>query len=724
MADMTDINASGFGALLAMMAGRQPIDAAAPDSDVDDLGVDLADDGSDDDVIAGAYSEGDSVEGDSVEDAYGARECKGDAPALTALTAITAITACTACEQLHGAPCHGSVRIMVDPRASLVLADDPQIAVAVNTAHRRIDVPDGLGSDLYAVEQVCRILPRQYIYSVQTFAPHHWPTAKPINQAEYGARFAAEFPEIAHILPLDNIIVAGGAAAFPLGESSVTVGDVDLYVYGIDAADQIALWTVVDSVVRKLRRAHMRGVPGCARRAHSIVETMSPGCITLRMCYTDDDWQHRLNHAKERSVQIILRAYPTVSSILHGFDIPSCCVAYDGRVAATTTLGAYAIVFRCNPVVPAYRSTTYERRLEKYFNRGYAIALPNCRRDALQRGVPFVMPYLTLEPRVVRGRFAVGEMSLPPGSMHSDYGAPAHRSRSTWSLTETAAYTPNAVNARQISANTTRFVVMDVVTKRDTSRRRWRGDPGKIGLPFESYAAAEPTRDDILPRAFYMELLNSHARGVVNGRGQINITTLLRVFGLETAEVATFAAAVAAAAAASPGRKIDASLALARFIHTLLARYDALPNAIDWWVVTDPSRQYTGSINPIIEEPVQWYGEAAFELNVPPATADDFVLALMATLESRASGPSGQTVYDGICPLCHDTLIRGESNSVILACGHIFHWAENNECTGLFGWAVDHSDCPTCRREFTREGNAAEPAETPENPAIRIDIAW
>ena len=49
----------------------------------------------------------------------------------------------------------------------------------------------------------------------------------------------------------------------------------------------------------------------------------------------------------------------SVSALLHGFDVPACCVAYDGRATVMTSLAAWAHANRVNPVNPAYRSTTY-----------------------------------------------------------------------------------------------------------------------------------------------------------------------------------------------------------------------------------------------------------------------------------------------------------------------------------------------------------------------------
>ena len=82
-------------------------------------------------------------------------------------------------------------------------------------------------------------------------------------------------------------------------------------------------------------------------------------------------------------IQIILRAFPSVSAVLHGFDIGSCCAAYDGFTARLTTLGAFSQLFRVNLINPEYRSTTYEQRLAKYFERGYALGLIHLKTNML-----------------------------------------------------------------------------------------------------------------------------------------------------------------------------------------------------------------------------------------------------------------------------------------------------------------------------------------------------
>ncbi|MCE7958498.1 MAG: hypothetical protein DYH06_11265 [Acidobacteria bacterium ACB2] len=340
--------------------------------------------------------------------------------------------------------------VLVDLGRALVLDDDPAVAVAINDAHRRPDAPEGPGADLWTVDQLRAAMPRQYKYVVPTFAPRHWPTPVPISQEEYSARFEAKFPEVASIGPIEHVVIAGGAAAWPFGESRVKPGDVDLFICGIDPADEKALWSTVHNVVKKLTAAFLEGVDGVPPRVRALTQTMSPGVVTIT-AVTSSEYGYRAT-GDEIKVQIILRAYPSLSAILHAFDVPSACVAYDWRRAYTTTLGAFAQVFRANVVVPAYRSTTYESRLAKYFERGYALALPGLRPGILKRGETLALPHLSLAAAVVRGRFAAGAVVLPATAAPSSDYEPRRVRLHT--LPEAAEFAPRtSTSARSPPAN-------------------------------------------------------------------------------------------------------------------------------------------------------------------------------------------------------------------------------------------------------------------------------
>ncbi len=146
---------------------------------------------------------------------------------------------------------------------TFALDDDPRAAIAINDAHRNADVGE---DDLWSIDQVRTVLPRQYKYPVPTFAPRRWPTAKPTTQSEYNVRFQAEYPEVASILPISNVVVAGGAGGGVVAElaaehvvAAATIGVVVAAAspdgVAVAAEDQIdrAVAIIVDCVA-KLRK--------------------------------------------------------------------------------------------------------------------------------------------------------------------------------------------------------------------------------------------------------------------------------------------------------------------------------------------------------------------------------------------------------------------------------------------------------------------------------------
>jgi hypothetical protein len=75
------------------------------------------------------------------------------------------------------------------------------------------------------------------------------------------------------------------------------------------------------------------------------------------------------------TIQVVLRLYSTVAEVLHGFDMGSCAMAFDGSQVMTTELGKLAFDSLVNIVCLDGRRATYESRLRKYMRRGYGIVL-------------------------------------------------------------------------------------------------------------------------------------------------------------------------------------------------------------------------------------------------------------------------------------------------------------------------------------------------------------
>jgi len=79
------------------------------------------------------------------------------------------------------------------------------------------------------------------------------------------------------------------------------------------------------------------------------------------------------NHIYE--YQFIHRIYPDISSIIGGFDLSICMVAYDGKQIYATPLGTWSIKNVSIIIDTKRRSTSFEYRLQKY-NRGFKLIFP------------------------------------------------------------------------------------------------------------------------------------------------------------------------------------------------------------------------------------------------------------------------------------------------------------------------------------------------------------
>ena len=65
-----------------------------------------------------------------------------------------------------------------------------------------------------------------------------------------------------------------------------------------------------------------------------------------------------------------------MSEIIHGFDIPSCCVFYDGKDVYFTNMSYFAHKNRINIVDVCRYSTTFESRLKKYMLKRFLGSFP------------------------------------------------------------------------------------------------------------------------------------------------------------------------------------------------------------------------------------------------------------------------------------------------------------------------------------------------------------
>lgn len=87
----------------------------------------------------------------------------------------------------------------------------------------------------------------------------------------------------------------------------------------------------------------------------------------------------------ETKIQVIFRHYAHASEVLHGFDLGSCAVGFDGTDVLLTGLSRFSYEYGLNIVDTTRRSPSYEYRLHKYATRGFAIVMPHLNIAVLRK---------------------------------------------------------------------------------------------------------------------------------------------------------------------------------------------------------------------------------------------------------------------------------------------------------------------------------------------------
>lgn len=257
------------------------------------------------------------------------------------------------------------------------------------------------------------------------------------NTATFKASFYKRYPELEGV-PLDGLLIAGGAVGqfLPIGGKQWTASDVDIFLYGhasVEAANK-RLHRLIDDIAEG---CHAQGKKDLRGRLQELdlgrqtkKETLSeneefalrvmlravddPRCVYKlspngkRMvldlsAFTSSDNQKIIADCERKiptgywlpeviavrtagsltitledtRIQVIFRHYKTASEILHGFDLGSAAAGFDGDQVLLTELGQFAYEYCHNIIDTTRRSATYEARLDKYIKRGFDVIMPD-----------------------------------------------------------------------------------------------------------------------------------------------------------------------------------------------------------------------------------------------------------------------------------------------------------------------------------------------------------
>lgn len=483
----------------------------------------------------------------------------------------------------------------------LKLTQNPAKVLKINDHYRR----DSGNFVLYGIDDLSNaIASNNYKFKAPTVVPKGWalPTLK--TEKEFMNRFYENFPFMAKILESNpKMVVAGSAASFLLAADPERArpGDIDLFPVGVDDHE---LWVMVEKCITTITE--------CKNTTNMY---FIPGLVTI--C-----------HAQIK-IQIILRQFSSVGALLHGFDIPSCCVAISSTGVQMTYAAMWAHTFQANIVCPQYRSTTYERRLRKYFDRGYAIVLPELKAK-FEVGVELVLPHLKITPMGIDDNKIIGSIECDMSGPQSDY-APSV------SAYDYDVHSSQMRNYGQIARGLNMFTIFLDVDNMDVDE-------------IITYMQTLRCVGNIMTSRDYNRLLLRDANTLIES-GKIG-HRLIKVFGLD------YKAILKIASSESEAYRTEV---LQPFIDARIQMYKTRKDEpIEWWIKVDPSRQYTVSLNPIIENSADWYG-AYYNASAP--------------------------VKASPCIICKDLIISSRS-TIRLSCGCRAHWDASTNCSGALAGII------------------------------------
>lgn len=194
--------------------------------------------------------------------------------------------------------------------------------------------------------------------------------------------FFARFPAIPIILDTfpNNVCIAGG---FYTNDPNTDICiDVDIFVYGCDknVADMIikqACQIITIKDLHPIKKSPVRRQlfpdPAEEKEQENAPIWFQKGKNVINAITFDGN--------RYTKYQFIFRLYPTLNSIVGGFDIGASAVLmkHDGIFA--TPLGAFSLVNEMIIVDISRRSTTFAKRLNKYMLRGFKIVFPGFSKD-------------------------------------------------------------------------------------------------------------------------------------------------------------------------------------------------------------------------------------------------------------------------------------------------------------------------------------------------------
>jgi len=322
---------------------------------------------------------------------------------------------------------------------------------------------------------------------------------------------------------------------------------------------------------------------------------------------------------KEIKYQFIHRVYPDIGSLLGGFDIGLSMVAYDGHRFYMTEFGAFSFMGQLLVVDISRRSTSFEHRLEKYGYRS-TIVLPGLPGDLFD------------QPNLIPEKIKYDELLRRIAEKYPDYQNPEFWEdddvvQEVLMFVDSLGYDVDSLGyGEQLKFVDIwhKFRTKHFETPYLTISNESPGDDR------ENYAVVRPNIAKIAKRLICEDYASYFPKWIYDkprnksdygdpGEGAIHPVVLainantqkMDVFGylFDNIDQVTELHHYSESSSNEAKAKLTAMFKQAK--HGLNAEiYGRICSGGHVkWITENPGRQWTASINPIIENPREWYGE-------------------------------------------------------------------------------------------------------------------
>jgi len=168
----------------------------------------------------------------------------------------------------------------------------------------------------------------------------------------------------------DHLVACGGAIVKAIHKLYGS-GDIDLFFYNLDTneANKMRIEAVEFIINSYENNKFTNDIINYYITRNEYVTTLY---VTKRdindnnISFCDDIYKYQFIH----------RIYPNMSSIIGGFDLSVCMIAFDGDNIYGTPLGAWSNKHASIIIDTKRRSTSFEYRLKKYQNSGFKLIFP------------------------------------------------------------------------------------------------------------------------------------------------------------------------------------------------------------------------------------------------------------------------------------------------------------------------------------------------------------